>query len=144
MKIWPAELPLMQFGSNFKPLDPQIRTELSSGRQAVRRKFTATPVLFSSTWVVKSDAHARLFESFYQNDLVDGTEWFMLPVLLPQGRGYRKAQFVGIYEGPERLNAPGADVGAWRYSSEMQLFLRPEQDVAKSGCRIAIWDNIGW
>lgn len=125
MIFWPSELPMPRIGTEYKPVDPQLRTPMQSGRTFVRRNFTAVPVNFTASWVIKGDANAALFEDFYRLDLEDGTLWFEMPLLLPQGRGERLVQFQGIYSGPRRLNAPGASDGVWEYSANMQMFLRP-------------------
>ena len=122
---WPDELPAPLLGSDFAPLDPQIRTPMQSGRVFVRRNFTAVPVPFRARWIFKKDEHAVRFEQFYKEDTTDGTVWFWMPLLLPQGRGPYLVQFQGIYTGPVRVNAPGMLHGNWEYSANMMMFLRP-------------------
>ena len=122
---WPADLPLSRFGTQYAPIDPQIRTPMQSGRVFVRRNFTAVPVAFNVEWIMRSDYEATLFEEFYHASLEDGTLWFNMPLLVPQGRRDYLVQFQGIYTGPRRMNAPGADKGIWHYSADMLMFLRP-------------------
>lgn len=122
---WPDDFPAPLIGTEYSPIDPQIRTPMQSGRVFVRRNFTAVPVAFPVRWIFKSDELADRFERFYQRDLQDGTRWFRMPLLLPQGRGPQLVQFQGIYRGPRRVNAPGMTPGWWEYSADMQIFLRP-------------------
>lgn len=122
--VWPSALPAMRFGSTWRPQSPQIASNLESGRVRIRRNFTAAPV-FNEVEFIMDDAQAVAFEAFYRDTLKDGTEWFMMDVLLPQGRGPRKMQFMGIYEGPTRINSPSHSKGFWRYTANLQMFLRP-------------------
>lgn len=121
---WPEELPAPLIGTEYRPLDPQIRTPMQSGRVFVRRNFTAVPVGFEIRLVMKSDFEAVLFEEFYRVSLEDGSQWFNMPLDLPQGHKKYLVQFQGIYSGPKRLDAPGGD-GIWEYSANMLMYLRP-------------------
>ena len=123
--IYPTTLPPPLAGVSFSPENPQLSTKMESGRTIVRRKFTAVPVKFSLKWVM-TDSQAVEFESFYKNILKDGSEWFMMKMLTPQGRQLRKVRFDGIYSGPNRINSGGNVKGYWEYSSKMEMFLRPE------------------
>lgn len=125
MIVWPKTLPGPQIGTQYNPVDPQLRTQMQSGRSFVRRNFTATPDNFIARWIFTTDAQARRFEEFYKYDTEDGTLWFEMPLLLPQGRGPRTVRFVGIYAGRTRLNPPGHSDGVWEYSANMELYLRP-------------------
>lgn len=125
MIYWPDDLPAPLIGTEFAPIDPQIRTPMQSGRVFVRRNFTAVPVPFTAQWAMKSNEQAVQFELFYKDTLEDGTLWFNMPLNLPQGRGNQLVQFQGIYTGPKRLNAPDGN-GVWEYSANMMIFLRPE------------------
>ena len=77
---------------------------------------------------MENNEQALAFEAFYKDTLIDGTLWFGLPTVLPQGRANRKAQFMGIYSGPLRLNAPGFERGVWEYTATLQLYSRGAQD----------------
>lgn len=128
MIYWPDELPAPLIGTEYAPIDPQIRTPMQSGRVFVRRNFTAVPVAFNAKWAMKTNAQAVLFEEFYKNTLEDGTLWFNMVLDLPQGKKDYLVQFHGIYNGPKRLNAPSED-GAWEYSADMMIFLRPGEQM---------------
>lgn len=125
MIYWPSDLPSPLFGTMYQPADPQLRSSMQDGFSYSRRNFTAVPVAFSARWIFKTDAHAAMFEDFYKNDAADGTLWFKMSLLLPQGRGERIVRFAGIYSGPKRVNPPGRTNGAWEYSAPMEIYLRP-------------------
>ena len=125
---WPDELPAPLIGTQYRPIDPQIRTPMQSGRVFVRRNFTAVPVAFPVRWAMKSDAQAALFEDFYRVTLEDGTLWFETPLLTPQGRGPWLVQFQGIYTGPRLLTPPGGS-RVWEYSADLLMFLRPGEQM---------------
>lgn len=123
--VWPEDFPAPLFGTEYSPVDPQIRTPMQSGRTFVRRNFTAVPVMFPVRLLFKSDELAARFEDFYRVTLEDGSLWFKMPMAIPQGRGPWLVQFQGIYTGPRRMNAPGMQQGLWEYRAELMMFLRP-------------------
>ena len=119
MIYWPAELPAPQYGIEFKPRDPQLRTQMQNGRTISRRNFTAVPVDFSARWILTSEQSVR-FESFYKSDTEDGTLWFKMPLLFPQGEVESVVRFAGIYAYSR------VGVCEWSYSCNMEMYLRPE------------------
>lgn len=121
MITWPSELPLMQIGSTYSPVDPQLRTQSQSGRTIVRRLFSGTPENFDARWIM-TGTQAIIFERFYRNDLENGSLWFDMPVWLPQIKGSRSVQFQGIYQ--RRQLAQGRERGLWEYTASMQMYLR--------------------
>ena len=122
MIYWPEDLPAPQFGIEFNPRDPQIRTQMQSGRTFSRRNFTAVPVDFSARWILTSD-QAVEFESFYKSDTEDGTKWFTMPLLFPQGEIDSVVRFEGIYT----YKRVGPCM--WEYSADMQMYLRPGEQM---------------
>lgn len=114
---WPDNLPCPQFGIEFKPRDPQLRTQMQSGRTISRRNFTAVPVDFSARWIL-TDAQSVRFEQFYQHDTQDGAQWFDMDLMLPQGLIERTVRFSGVYSF-SRLGSC-----AWEYSCDMEMYLR--------------------
>lgn len=115
---WPAALPMPQFGLRYNVVDPQRRTQMASGRDMVRRRFSDVPTEFPARWMLTA-AEAELFEQFYQDDLVDGSEWIEMPLVTAQGEGVHFVRFRGAYS----YRRVGDDL--WEYSAEMQMYLRP-------------------
>lgn len=118
---YPAGLPCFE-RSNYglQTVDPQLRTELESGRQRVRLKFTATPTEVQCSVLMRNDSQAQLFESWWEHVLVSGTKYFEAPIKTPLGQETYTARFVGIYDGPVLVGA-----GAWRYTFTLELRKRP-------------------
>lgn len=119
---WPDELPALQLGSTYSPVDPQLRTQALNGRTITRRRFSNTPENFPARWIMTS-TQAIIFETFYRRSLENGVKWFNLPIVLPQGRVLRSVKFLGTYS-RTRLNAPGVTSGLWEYAADMQHYLR--------------------
>lgn len=111
---WPASLPLPQFGLRYNLADPQMRTLMASGRTISRRKFSYVPTEFSARWML-STAEASVFEQFYQDDAVDGTEWIEMPLVTPQGEEAQFVRFRGAYS----YRRVGSDL--WEYSANLQM-----------------------
>ena len=64
MTKYPEGLPYPQKeGLGFTPVNPILRTELTSGRARQRKRFTSTPTMVSFTWVL-NDQQAALFEAW--------------------------------------------------------------------------------
>lgn len=124
---WPDGLPAPLVGTEYQSADPQIRTPMQNGRVMVRRNFTAVPVGFNARFVM-TDAQAQEFEEFYAAALVDGTHWFLMPLLTPYGRKLEKVRFSGIYRGPALLTMPTEKGRRWSYSADFEIYLRPTND----------------
>lgn len=115
---WPASLPLPQFGLRYNVADPQMRAQMASGRTISRRRFSDVPTEFSARWILRQ-SEAEIFEQFYQNDAVDGSEWIEMPLVTAQGEGVHYVRFRGAYQ----YRRVGADL--WEYSANLQMYLRP-------------------
>lgn len=127
METYPESLPAPLVGTEYRPIDPQMRTQMESGRARVRRRFTAVPVNFSSRFIM-SDEQAREFEAFYSGTLKDGVNWFLMPILSPYGRKLERVRFVGIYQGPSLLTMPTEKGRRWAYSADFEIYLRPKNE----------------
>lgn len=123
---WPAILPLPQFGLRYNVADPQMRTLMASGRTISRRRFSDVPTEFSARWIL-TQSQAEIFEQFYQNDAVDGTEWIEMPLVTAQGEAVNYVRFRGAY----RYRRVGP--GLWEYSADLQMYLRPGSAVTPPG-----------
>src|SRR5690606_19476381 len=118
---YPAGLPAMLLdGHSLQTIDPQLRSELESGRARVRRKFTATPTMVEGSLLMKTDSQAALFEAWWEQVLISGTKYFEMPVKTQLGRQHHTVRFVGVYRGPV-LVPPGY----WRFTFTLELRKRP-------------------
>lgn len=118
---YPEGLPAMLLdGHSLQTVDPQLRSELDSGRARVRRKFTATPTYVQGAILARTDSQAQLFEAWWEQVLVSGTKYFEMPVKTPLGNQMQTVRFDGIYQGPV-LVPPGY----WRYTFTLELRKRP-------------------
>lgn len=121
--IWPSALPAAQrSGRNSEIVSPTVTTQFASGRNRVRRAFTAVPVYQDVEWKMTRDKAVR-FEAWFKNTIKDGSEWFLMELDLPQGRGPWAFQFMGPYRGPLLL---GSSTGLWQYTARLQQWVRPE------------------
>lgn len=117
---YPKGLPLpLRKDYGFNHVNPKKSVELASGRDRERRWFTGTPTRLQVSWLM-SAGQAQAFELWFQQDLVDGVEWFNCPLKTPMGIGPHEAKFVGIYSGPYLVG-----VNHWRITAELRLSRRP-------------------
>lgn len=118
--LYPAGLPLpLHEGYGFRPVSPLVRTPMVSGRARVRRGYTATPTQVALIWLM-TDAQAQLFEKWYQEELLDGSSWFLARLKTPLGIDYYRSRFVDIYEGPVLQGGR-----YWRFTATLELYRRP-------------------
>lgn len=121
--FWPEHFPAaLLSGRKNNVVSPMIRTEFASGRSRARRKFTAVPVIHNVSWLFKTPQLASEFEQWFAETLQDGTEWFGMELVLPQGKGPWPFQFQTIYSGPDMMDGP---VGRrWVVEAELVQWLR--------------------
>lgn len=113
---YPSGLPLgLQRGRSYQLESPLQRTELSSGRARQRRRFTSVPEYARVDWLF-TDIQGRAFEAWWRDMLVDGSQWFEMPLKTPLGRLSHLCRFTNVYEGPVLV---GPDL--WSYSGELEL-----------------------
>ncbi|WP_330216723.1 hypothetical protein [Stutzerimonas stutzeri] len=67
-----------------------------------------------------NELQAQLFESWFEDALISGTQWFECPLSSPQGDRLYQCRFVDIYTGPTE-DGPGQ----WMFQAELELFERP-------------------
>lgn len=121
--VWPPMLPCVQYeGRSTENISPTVTTQFASGRNRVRRAFTAVPVMQDVEWKMTRE-QASFFEHWFKTTLKDGSEWFLMELELPQGSGPWAFQFMGIYEGPALLGS--AEHGRWQYRARLQQWVRP-------------------
>lgn len=113
---YPAGLPAgLHSGRSYQIESPLMRTELSSGRARQRRRFTSVPEYAKVTWLFSS-VEGRLFEVWWRDQLIDGSQWFDCPLETPLGFDKYPCRFTGPYEGPSRVGPY-----LWSYSAELEM-----------------------
>lgn len=116
-------LPLpVQDGYGLTPVDPLLRTEMTSGRARQRRRYLSTPTQASVAWIL-DDAQSQLFETWYQATISDGAAWFNMPLRTPEGIQEYVCRFIEIYDGPTITGGR-----YWRFSATLELWKRPVLD----------------
>ena len=117
---FPKGLPCaLREGYGFKPTSPMASTQMQTGRTRYRRKYSSVPTESRVTWLF-NDREAQLFESWFEEVLISGSQWFECDLKTPQGFQPYKAHFLDIYEGPTLVG-----VSSWRYQATLQLWERP-------------------
>lgn len=117
---FPAELPCgLRDGYGFKPVSPMMDTEMQTGRTRYRRKYSSTPTETTVNWLF-NDMEAQLFESWFEEVLISGSQWFECPLKTPQGLKHYKAHFKDIYEGPTLEG-----ISFWKFRAVLVLWERP-------------------
>jgi hypothetical protein len=121
MIVYPRDyLPLpLREGYGFQAVSPMQRTELQSGRARQRRRFTSVPTMASVSWLL-NDVQSQLFEAWFEDALISGSEWFECPLKTPEGIQDYIARFTDIYQGPALIG-----VSHWRFTAELELRERP-------------------
>lgn len=128
---WPEELPALLVGTEYRPVDPNRRSELRDGREFVELASSMVPVEFEARWVF-NDAQAQLFEQFHREELHDGRQWFVMNMLVPQGLVPVKCRFLNIYEGRKLIGNPNSKTRHWQYTAPLEMFQRVVVDVLTS------------
>lgn len=123
MIAYPAGLPKPERdGFGYEPVNPLLRSNLASGRARQRRLYTSVPTMVNVSWVF-NDQEAQLFEAWWEDILVGGSQWFDCPLLTPESVGMVRAyegRFTGIYSGPQLIG-----ISLWRYTAELEIRERP-------------------
>lgn len=116
---YPDGLPLpLREGYGLEQTDTKIRTQMITGRARQRRQYQSAPVYPSVRWLL-TDTQAQLFESWYEEVLISGVEYFEMKLKTPQGIQPYKVRFVGTYDGPT------LDAHYWRISATLEMFKKP-------------------
>jgi len=118
---YPSWLPMpLRAGYGFKPVSPIISSRFVSGATMNRRNYTSTPSRVGMTWLL-TDTKAALFEKWVQEDLVDGTAWFLCKLKSPIGVDYYRSKFTeDFYDGPVLVEGD-----FWQISATLEMFRRP-------------------
>lgn len=119
---YPDDLPIpLRRGYGVKHVSPLMRTDMESGRSRQRRKFTSVPSMVSVVWIFRNDAHAAAFEAWVRDALLDGAEWFNMPLKTPVGLQEYVCRFTDdLYDGPDLTGISG-----WEITARLEMFERP-------------------
>lgn len=114
---YPEGLPLgLHSGRSYQLVSPLQRSDLDSGRARQRRRFTSVPEGASVSWLFSS-VQVRAFISWWRDALIDGSQWFEMPLDHPAlGLTDYTARFTDVYKGPARV---GPD--QWSITAELEL-----------------------
>lgn len=116
---YPEGLPLPQRdGYGFTPGSALLRTQMQSGRARQRRQYASVPTVAAVRWRL-NDVQAQLFESWFEEVLNSGAEWFECPLKTPQGRMLYRARFVDVYTGPTLIGH------SWDFEAQLELWEKP-------------------
>ncbi|QQE90495.1 hypothetical protein [Azotobacter chroococcum] len=117
---YPEGLPMpLREGYSFQAVSPLLRSDLESGRSRQRRLYTSVPTMVGVSWLL-SGVQAQLFEAWWEDALISGSQWFECPLKTPEGIQRYVARFTDIYSGP---NLTGRS--HWRFTAELELRERP-------------------
>lgn len=119
---YPSEYLPCPLKENFglKPTSPLISTTMVTGRRKQRRAYASTPTQTPVAWIF-TDGQAQYFEAWVRDTLVDGANWFNMPLLTPLGQQDYVCRFTDdFYDGP----TPEGGM-YWRYTATLELWERP-------------------
>ncbi|WP_371318881.1 hypothetical protein [Pseudomonas sp. F1002] len=100
-------------------MSPFKATAMQTGRARYRRNYSSVPTNVKVIWNLSS-AEAQYFESWFEEVLVSGSQWFECELRSPQGLQPYKAHFLEMYDGPDLFG-----VDRWTISATLQLWERP-------------------
>lgn len=113
---YPEGLPLgLYSGRTYQVVSPLQRSELTSGRARQRRRFTNVPEMAQISWMFNS-VEGSAFEAWWRDQLIDGSQWFEMPLDTPMGLAYYTARFTEVYTGPSRVGPK-----LWSYTAQLEL-----------------------
>ena len=113
---FPSSLPTpLRSGYGLQHVSPMMRSELQSGRARQRRRYTSVPSMASVSWLL-SDNHAKAFEAWFRDAILDGSEWFNCRLSTPIGLQDYECRFVDMYDGPELVGP-----ALWRITATLEL-----------------------
>lgn len=117
---WPQGFPcVLREGHTTRHASPLLRTSMASGRARQRRKFTSVPSVHTCAWLM-TQAQAQAFESWFAETLVDGVQWFNMPLRTPMGSGKLLCRFMDVYQGPDLVG-----IDRWQISASIEVWARP-------------------
>jgi len=119
---YPSWMPMpLRDGYGFTPESPMVTSRFVSGASINRRRNTAVPTHVSLTWLFDTDMKAALFEKWVQEDLIDGTAWFLCKLKTPLGLDFYRSRFTAdFYDGPLLVEG-----NFWQVAARLEVFRRP-------------------
>ena len=105
-------------GYTISPGEAVIRTDMESGAARSRRRFSQTPARVSVRWNLRPLTYA-IFESWFKHEILDGAEWFELPLLAGIGMATTQARFTKAYQ------AKLVRKNQWEVTGELEIRNRP-------------------
>ncbi|WP_105215690.1 hypothetical protein [Pseudoalteromonas sp. T1lg22] len=113
---YPKDLKLPLLSSHGLAQKPNLlRTEMSSGRARQRKRFQSVPTILSASWKL-NPYQAQLFEGFVTHGTGDAVNWFVMPLLTPQGVVEHEVRFI---QSP--LESCSFSGGFWNYSANIEI-----------------------
>lgn len=121
---WPDTLActILQDGFELKPVSPLLRTSLNSGRAIQRRKYLSTPMTATIKFLF-TEKQYLFFDAWFTGVLLDGVNWFNMPLKTSTGYHNYLCRFTDIYE-----SATPTQGRFWQVSAEVELYKRPVFD----------------
>lgn len=108
------KLPLLS-GYRLSQNSNLLRTPMASGSARVRKRFKSVPSIMQAAWMLNKE-HAATFEGFVVHGTNDAANWFVMPVLTPQGLIEHEARFI-----TSPLESASYNGGFWNYSANIEI-----------------------
>lgn len=113
---YPDQLPRgLYSGRSYQLVSPLQRSELTSGRARQRRRFTSVPEMVDVSWLF-NDTQGIIFEAWWRDILIDGSQWFEMPLDHPLGYANYTSRFTDAYTGPIRVGP-----NLWSYTAQLEV-----------------------
>lgn len=118
---YPSGLPcFVREGYELETVSPMMRSPMVSGRSRQRRRYKSTPTMVSAATEPMNDSQAQLFEAWWEETLISGTQYFECPLKTPLGMQTYVARFMDVYQGPRLVG-----VSHWVFRCQLELRNRP-------------------
>lgn len=92
-----------------------LRTQMASGSARVRQRFHSVPTVMAASWKLNKD-QASILEGFVTHGLSNAVNWFVMPVLTPQGLIEHDARFI-----KNPLESCSFNGGFWTYNANIEI-----------------------
>lgn len=116
LKKYPNDLKLPLVSSHRLSQNSNLlRTDMASGRARQRKRFQSVPTIMGATWKLNK-YQAQIFEGFVTHGVNDAVNWFLMPVLTPQGLIEHEVRFIN-----SPLESCTYNGGFWNYSANIEI-----------------------